>query len=68
MKFFKKYSVITLVIFALLICLAGQVFAANPFMAQWERIPDGEPRVFVDPETGRERMYVYGSHDTQSGG
>lgn len=25
----------------------------NPFMAPWERIPDGEPRVFTDPEQSR---------------
>lgn len=38
----------------------------NPFMAPWERIPDGEPRVFTDPDTGKQRMYVYGSHDTKA--
>ena len=40
-------------------CISG-----NPFMAPWERIPDGEPRVFTDTATGEKRMYVYGSHDT----
>ena len=30
---------------------------ANPYLPQWEYIPDGEPRVFGD------RVYVYGSHD-----
>ncbi len=29
----------------------------NPYLPQWEYIPDGEPRVFGD------RIYVYGSHD-----
>lgn len=29
----------------------------NPYLPQWEYIPDGEPRVFGD------RVYVYGSHD-----
>lgn len=38
--------------------------SANPFLAPWERIPDGEPRVFADPHTGEQRLYVYGSHDT----
>ena len=31
---------------------------SNPFLPNWEYIPDGEPRVFGD------RIYVYGSHDT----
>ncbi len=30
---------------------------ANPFLPNWEYIPDGEPRVFGD------RVYIYGSHD-----
>ena len=30
----------------------------NPYLPNWEYIPDGEPRVFGD------RVYVYGSHDT----
>lgn len=29
----------------------------NPYLPQWEYIPDGEPRVFGD------RIYIYGSHD-----
>jgi hypothetical protein len=42
--------------------------AANPFLPLWERVPDGEPRVFTDPETGQERLYVYGSHDSRISG
>ena len=30
---------------------------SNPYLPNWEYIPDGEPRVFGD------RIYVYGSHD-----
>ena len=30
---------------------------ANPYLPNWDYIPDGEPRVFGD------RIYVYGSHD-----
>lgn len=30
----------------------------NPYLPMWEYIPDGEPRVFKD------RVYIYGSHDT----
>lgn len=33
------------------------IFMANPYLPDWEYIPDGEPRVFGD------RVYVYGSHD-----
>lgn len=29
----------------------------NPYLPNWEYIPDGEPRVFG------ERVYIYGSHD-----
>ena len=67
-KTFRKGIVISLMLIVLLLCLSVQAYAANPFMAQWERIPDGEPRIFIDPETGLERMYVYGSHDTFSSG
>ena len=36
----------------------------NPYMPLWERIPDGEPYVFEDPDQpGKYRVYVYGSHD-----
>lgn len=35
--------------------------AVNPFLPQWEHVPDGEPRVFG------ERVYVYGSHDRSHG-
>lgn len=34
---------------------------ANPYLPNWEYIPDGEPRVFGD------RVYIYGSHDTVGG-
>ena len=30
----------------------------NPYLPNWEYIPDGEPRVFGD------RVYIYGSHDS----
>jgi len=37
---------------------------ANPYLPLWEHIPDGEPRVFEDPENpGKFRAYVIGSHD-----
>lgn len=36
----------------------------NPCMPLWEHIADGEPHVFKNPETGEERLYIYGTHDT----
>ena len=31
--------------------------AFNPYLPDWEYVPDGEPHVFEG------RVYVYGSHD-----
>lgn len=40
--------------------------AVNPYLPLWEHIPDGEPRVFEDPDNpGKYRVYIYGSHDNQ---
>ena len=37
----------------------------NPYLPLWEHVPDGEPRVFEDPDNpGQFRIYVTGSHDT----
>ncbi|MBQ3765757.1 MAG: hypothetical protein II874_03350 [Bacteroidales bacterium] len=41
-------------------------FIGNPYMPLWEHVPDGEPRVFEDPDQpGKYRVYVTGSHDTR---
>lgn len=38
--------------------------AGNPYLPLWEHLPDGEPRVFEDPDhPGRYRAYIIGSHD-----
>ena len=38
--------------------------AQNPYLPLWEHIPDGEPRVFEDPDKpGHYRAYIIGSHD-----
>ena len=43
--------------------------AQNPYLPMWEYIPDGEPYVFDDPDCpGRQRVYIYGSHDTMVNG
>ena len=39
--------------------------AQNPYLPLWEHVPDGEPRVFEDPDNpGKYRAYIIGSHDT----
>ncbi|MBR1569581.1 MAG: hypothetical protein IJ651_02455 [Bacteroidales bacterium] len=39
---------------------------ANPYLPLWEHMPDGEPRVFEDPDNpGKYRVYVTGSHDVR---
>ena len=41
-----------------------QAEAANPYLPHWEHIPDGEPKLFEDPDNpGKYRAYIYGSHD-----
>ena len=41
------------------------VMAQNPYLPLWEHVPDGEPRVFEDPDNpGKMRAYIIGSHDT----
>lgn len=50
------------IVAALLAPLALQ--AANPYLPLWEHLPDGEPRVFEDPDNpGHFRAYIIGSHD-----
>ena len=41
-------------------CSTITVQAANPYMPLWEHVADAEPHVFTDPETGEDRVYVYG--------
>ena len=52
-----------------LFALLGAVMAnaQNPYLPLWEHIPDGEPRVFEDPDNpGHYRAYIIGSHDVAS--
>ena len=48
-----------------LVCLAcASANAQNPHLPLWEHLPDGEPRVFEDPDNpGKYRAYIIGSHD-----
>ncbi len=48
----------------LLLFVATSVNAQNPYLPLWEHLPDGEPRVFEDPDNpGKYRAYIIGSHD-----
>ncbi len=48
----------------LLSALSGQ--SQNPYLPLWEHVPDGEPRVFEDPDNpGSYRAYIIGSHDVK---
>ena len=39
-------------------------YGGNPYIPLWEHLPDGEPRVFEDPDQpGKYRAYIIGSHD-----
>lgn len=47
--------------------LAGSLQAQNPYLPLWEHVPDGEPRVFEDPDNpGKFRAYIIGSHDVKN--
>ncbi|MBR6882398.1 MAG: hypothetical protein IKN06_05455, partial [Bacteroidales bacterium] len=47
-----------------LLAAALTVTAQNPYLPLWEHLPDGEPRVFEDPDNpGQYRAYIIGSHD-----
>ncbi|MBP5365670.1 MAG: hypothetical protein J6Y82_07080 [Bacteroidales bacterium] len=50
---------------ALMLAAASTAMAQNPYLPLWEHLPDGEPRVFEDPDNpGKLRAYIIGSHDT----
>ena len=47
-----------------LLTVAVAANAQNPYLPLWEHVPDGEPRVFEDPDNpGKWRAYIIGSHD-----
>lgn len=55
----------TLISAAFIFACAGTINAQNPYLPLWEHLPDGEPRVFEDPDApGKYRAYIIGSHDT----
>ncbi len=53
---------ISLILWAVL--SAVTMTAQNHYLPLWEHLPDGEPRVFEDPDRpGKYRAYIIGSHD-----
>ena len=53
-------------IMAALSMVATLATAQNPYLPLWEHLPDGEPRVFEDPDNpGKMRAYIIGSHDVK---
>ena len=61
MKLFKKLTSGCL----FLVAMSAQ--AQNPYLPLWEHVPDGEPRVFEDPDhPGKMRAYIIGSHDVKN--
>ncbi len=58
----KLFSTLTL-----FCSLAMTSVAQNPYLPLWEHVPDGEPRVFADPDNpGKLRAYIIGSHDVKN--
>ena len=52
---------------ALAMMFASATQAQNPYLPLWEHVPDGEPRVFEDPDQpGKMRAYIIGSHDVKN--
>lgn len=55
----KRFSLLIVAFVASLACSSQ-----NPYLPLWEHVPDGEPRVFEDPDNpGKFRAYIIGSHD-----
>ncbi len=56
---------LTTLLFSLCAFVAAN--AQNPYLPLWEHVPDGEPRVFEDPDNpGKLRAYIIGSHDVKN--
>jgi hypothetical protein len=63
----KKYALIAFFLCTSIVTANKQYVhrgAGNPYLPLWEHLPDGEPRVFEDPDNpGKYRIYIIGSHD-----
>jgi hypothetical protein len=59
----NKLVILLLMAFSLLPATESAAIG-NPYLPLWEHLPDGEPRVFEDPDNpGKYRAYIIGSHD-----
>ncbi len=78
---FKKPHLMLTIASLLLLCSCASMEASNqsnnanspqygmgnPYLPLWEHLPDGEPRVFEDPDNpGKYRIYIIGSHDVRA--
>lgn len=67
----KNYTSLIIAFAMGIFCSCGtqnhtEVGTGNPYLPLWEHLPDGEPRVFEDPDNpGQYRAYVIGSHDVR---
>ena len=65
-QFISRNKQQIIVITAMLFFFSFGVRAVNPYLPLWEHLPDGEPRVFEDPDNpGKYRAYIIGSHDVR---
>ena len=64
-RFFGYLTIMKKLFLNLFAICALSASAQNPYLPLWEHLPDGEPRVFEDPDNpGKFRAYIIGSHDT----
>ena len=66
----KKQQVVSLFavmfLFSVTASMGNNHPSGNPYLPLWEHLPDGEPRVFEDPDyPGKYRVYIIGSHDVR---
>lgn len=65
---FNMKLVIVLFVALFLFPVTESAAIGNPYLPLWEHLPDGEPRVFEDPDhPGKYRAYIIGSHDVRFG-
>lgn len=61
-----KKSIVLLFLALFLLSVKNLYGMGNPYLPLWEHLPDGEPRVFEDPDhPGKYRAYIIGSHDVR---
>ncbi len=67
-KFTSKLQLLLLFMAIMLFSANMVIRAGNPYLPLWEHLPDGEPRLFEDPDNpGKYRIYIIGSHDVRFG-